>query len=238
MIPFMMTAERLLYIDESYYDSSAATRFYTMTGALIDYSQRGSYSEMMRQLEDLARRQPANRHGYRSLHATTMESHPEGRQDLETAQKIIAQCEAVHLMVTVRTYLTNVRSSEDARQICLTELVTRFQAQGRLDGITMDTRDNLGTTAKSAKAQAGSKNARDLRTLHDLQKVEELDQNMKIFHARDESVRQLWIPDIAGYVVGRSIARQDAAYMRILAGKIEIYEAVRLPPSMRDSGVP
>jgi len=138
--------------------------------------------------------------------------------------------------VTVRTYLAGVRSSEDARQICLADLVTRMGDRGPLAGVTLDTRDNLGVTAQSAKAEPGSKNARDLRTLQDLKDVGEVDPRVKVYHARDEVVRQLWIPDVAGYVVARSLARHDPGYMRILAGKVEIHEAVRLPPSMRNSG--
>lgn len=148
----MMDAGCLLYVDESYYDSPHTLRFYSMTGALIDFSQRSSYSEMMRRLEDLARRQPVDRHGYRGLHAKEMTASPDRRLDLESAQKAIAECEAVRVVVTVRTYLAGMRSSEDARQICLADLVTRFQSGGRLDGITLDTRDDLGTTAKTARA--------------------------------------------------------------------------------------
>jgi len=225
-----------LYIDESYYDSPLATRFYTMTGALIDFCQRGPYSEMMNKLESLARTQPIDRHGYRGLHAIEMAYDPARHPDLESAQRIIAECDAVNLVVTVRTYSPPVRSSEDARQICLTDLVTRFQADGPLAGITLDTRDNLGTTAKSAKAEPGSKNHRDLHTLQDLKTAGELDMDTKIYHARDEAVRQLWIPDVVGYVVARSIARHDPSYMEILAGKVEICEAIRLPPSMRENG--
>ena len=234
----MRSAERLLYIDESYYDSPLAARFYTMTGALIDFSQRGPYSEMMNKLESLARTQPIDRHGYRGLHSTEMAYDPVRQPDLDFAQHIITECDAVNLIVTVRTYSPAVRSSEDARQICLTDLVTTFQANGPLAGITLDTRDNLGTTAKSAKAEPGSKNHRDLRTLQDLKTAGELNMDAKIYHARDEAVRQLWIPDVVGYVVARSIARHDPSYMKILAGKVEIREAIRLPPSMRDNGSP
>ena len=83
----------------------------------------------------------------------------------------------------------------------------------------------------------GSKNARDMRTLLDLKKAGELDSSVKIFHARDEVVHQLWVPDVVGYVVARSIARHDPRYMSVLAGKLEIREAIVLPPSMRDRGI-
>jgi len=184
----MANTERLVYVDESYYDSPQAERFYTMTGALIDFSQRDSYSEMMMQLESLARVQPADTRGYRGLHAAAMAYDPVRQPDLESAQKIITECDAVCLVVTVRSYLASVHSSEDARQICLADLVTRFQALGSLGSITLDTRDNLRLTMKSAKAEPGSKNARDLRTLQDLQKLGEVDAGVRIYHARDEAV--------------------------------------------------
>ena len=228
----MIKAEHLLYLDESYYDSLGMPRFYTMTGALVDFSCTDSYRRMIRDLEAIARRQPVNRHGYRGLHAKEMTS-PERRKDLESAQRVIADCDAVRVAVTVRTYTACVRSSEDARQICLTNLVTYFQSVGPLAGITLDTRDDLGRTAKSAKAEQGSKNARDLYTLQNLKAFGELDSSVKIFHARDEVVHQLWVPDIVGYVVARSIARHDRQYMSILAGKVDIRQAVTLPPYMR-----
>ena len=181
----------------------------------------------MNELEGLARSQPLDRHGHRGLHASEMAYNPVRQPDLDAAQRLIAQCDAVQVVVMVRTWVTGVLSSEDARQICLTDLATYFQAEGPLDGITLDTRDNLGRTAKSGKAESGSKNARDLRTLRDLMAVGELDPGVKVFHARDEVVRQLWIPDIAGYVVARSIARHDPGYRRILADKVQIREVAR-----------
>jgi len=234
---FMINAERLLYVDESYYDSPDVPRFYTMTGALIDFSHHDSYQRMIRDLQAIARRQPIDRSGHRGLHSTEMAYDPIRQPDLECAQQVITDCDAVSLVVTVRTYLGKVRTSEDARQICLTDLVTRIGARGSLAGVTLDTRDNLGMTGQSAKAEPGSKNARDLRTLQDLKEVGELDPTVKVYHARDEVVRQLWIPDVVGYVVARSLARHDPGYMRILAGKVEIYEATRLPPAMRGGGM-
>ena len=150
-----MNSERLLYVDESYYDSPYAPRFYTMTGALIDFSLQDSYRRMIRDLEAIARRQPTDRHGYHGIHAKDMTASLEKQADLVSAQKVIVGCDAVRIAVTVRTYVANVRSSEDARQICLADLVTYFQSIGSLGGITLDTRDDLGRTMKSSKAEAG-----------------------------------------------------------------------------------
>jgi len=201
-----------------------------MTAAVIDHTHKPSYDFMMNELRAIARRQPD-----REIHAYVMARNSQGQTDLDQATQIIADCDAVRGLVTVRSYVSEVRTQTQARQVCLTELVTRIQQSGAVDLIKLDSLDRLGRSLHSSHPRRNSKNELDMDTLRDLQKIGELDPSTKLFHANSRATSQLWIPDVVGYVTGRSIARRDPRYMRYIASKVELYEALTLPANMRTS---
>ena len=100
---------------------------------------------------------------------------PKGQANLEQAQRIIATCTAVRAVVTVRTYQGVIRTQEQARKVCLADLVTRIQQIGHLDLIKLDTIDSLGISRQSAHAASDDRNRIDLETLEDLRRFGELD---------------------------------------------------------------
>ncbi|MDR0284247.1 MAG: hypothetical protein LBI33_05065 [Propionibacteriaceae bacterium] len=217
------------FIDESHYEDPRYGYFYTMTGAIVDFTRTGAHREMMRQLDQLARSFPSH-----TLHAHRMAAR--NPSSLEAAQQAIIECDAVRLLVTVRTWRSQKSGAEDARQICLAELATQLQKTGGVERMTLDTRDQLGASSTSSKPQPGGDNANDMATLAAMRKAKELDPSTAVDHADDQRVHQLWIPDIVGYVVARSIAREEPGYMRILAPKVELREALVLPVAQRRPG--
>ncbi len=219
---------RAAFIDESHYERSDTGHFYTMTAAVIDFARQDSYRSMMLRLSRLAHRQSS-----RTLHARDMAAPGGHTDDLMAAQQAITSCDAVRLIITVRTPMKRVSTVEQTRQVCLADLATRIQEHGTLDRIILDTRDPLGHAHQSSKAVPGGANHHDLTTLNDLKKAGELDPSTLVIHANDDWATQLWIPDVAGYVVSRSIARGDPGYMSLLAPKVELYEALTLPVAMR-----
>jgi len=215
----MSSSGRIAFLDESYYDSSQM-HLYTMTSAVIDLALRDSYSTLMKALESIARRQPGG-----GLHAVELAYAAETQEDLVAAQGAITACSAVRLTVATKSPQNEVRTMEDCRQVCLADLITRIQESGPVDKVTLDTRDNLGVSRESARPKLGGYNERDMMTIDALRRSGAISRETKVFHANDYAVRQLWIPDVVGYVVARSIVRNDPAYMRILASKVKIYEA-------------
>jgi len=202
-----------------------------MTGAVIEHTRPTSYYAMMSGLRTIARRQPEH-----ELHAKMMAKTIEGQADLDQAAWIISDCDAVRTIVTVRTFLGSVHTQTQARQVCLADLVCRIQETGPVDVIKIDSLDRLGISFQSALPRPDSKNSVDMETLRALQKTGELDSLTRLFHANSRTTSQLWIPDIVGYMTARSIARADPGYMRLVAPKVELYEALTLPVAMRDSG--
>jgi hypothetical protein len=218
------------FIDESHYEQPQYGFFYTMTGAVVDLSQASSHTALMRELNQLARSQPG-----RALHAYRLASHdPSG---LAAAQHAIVECDAVRLLVTVRTWSAQNSDLEEARQTCLAELATRLHNTASAERLTLDTRDSLGGSTKSSKPQPGGYNAIDAATLVGLKKAKELSPAVSVVHADDQRIHQLWIPDIVGYIVARSIARKEPSYMGILAPRVELREALVLPVAQRGPGV-
>jgi len=202
-----------------------------MTGVVIDHARLASYDSMMSQLRRIAQRQADH-----EIHAKVMAKTPEGQADLNQAARIITDCDAVRAVVTVRTTLDRTYTQTDARQVCLTDLVCRLQRSGSMDIIKLDSLDNLGISFQSTRPRPDSKNIVDMTTLRALQKAGELDSATRLFHANSRTTSQLWIPDVAGYMMARSLARSDPSYMSLLASKVELYEARTLPVAMREPG--
>jgi len=222
---------RTAYIDESHYEDPRYGYFYMMTAAIIDHACKPSYDLMMAELRSIARRQSDH-----EIHAYVMAQDFQRQSDLDHATDSIAKCDAVRALVTVRSYVSKVRTQTQARQVCLADLAVRVQQSGSVDLIKLDSLDDLGNSLQSSHPRPGSKNAVDIGKLHALQENGELDPATKLFHANSRTTSQLWIPDVVGYVTGRSIARRDPGYMRHIAPKVELHEALTLPVAMRTSG--
>lgn len=139
------------FIDESHYERPTTGYFYTMTAAVIDFNQQESYKTLMRSLDMIARRQPDH-----SLHANRMAKHDQ--PGIDQALTAIASSSAAKLIMTVRTYRGDVRTDEDARQVCLADLSTRLSRHDPVEQVTLDSRDNLGQSGKSSFAVPGGFN--------------------------------------------------------------------------------
>jgi hypothetical protein len=226
------------FIDESHQRRPDHYDFYTMTAAIVDYrpSLKASRQTVIESFHDIASQLPPDRHGRHSIHANRMRNAYDN--ELEAVQRSIAASEAVRMIMTVRTRTADVRNDEDARQTCLADLTTRLTSLGNVSRLIMDSRDDLARRGmhQTRKPEPGGGNAIDRATITDLQRTKQAPAALDVVFADDTWADQLWLADVASYVVARSIARRDPGYMSILAAKIEIHEAIVLPVAVRRLG--
>jgi len=229
-IASMSNVPRLLaLIDETIRNDPQHGQFYVLTAAIVDKAHP-RYSGLWKDFRQVANRQPT-----KLVHASEIARAPNGHQDLSLLERTIGDNPAVTAIAVVRTPF-GPGGEEGARQMCLSDLLAALTSSFGIRHIVMDTRDHLGVATKSMSAKPGTRNYEDIRTIHDLQRVGELPEDLRVVHADDQRMHELWIADVVAYAVGRSLADRDPFRLQWLAPHLQMREARMLPVSQRTDG--
>ena len=215
----------IAYVDETSRNDARHGRFYALVATILNTTDL-HYSALMRHMHDIAHRQPT-----RTIHASQMRS-PDALKDLTSLEQDLGTNPAVMAIAAVRASYAP-RNEEEARQRCVAHLLVSLASTYGVSSVTLDTRDPLGGVSKSMTAKKGGRNIIDLRTVEDLKAVGELPESLKVYHANDEIVHQLWLPDIAAYAIGRCLADRDPARIRWIVPRLDMKEALLLPVAER-----
>jgi hypothetical protein len=218
-----MADQRLItYIDESERGASRDGGFYLMTAAIIN-QEDPSLNDLRTTMRRFASEQPS-----RLLHATKL-AHKDPATLLK-AETAVGQCPAVNLVCAVSN-IARGTTFEDARQRCIATLFRHITQNTNARVFILDTRDNLGISAKS-KTPKERQNRIDFDTINALVKRKE-NPNVDVAHGNDKVIHDLWIPDIASYAIATSIMRKDPARLEYIAAQLELMEACVLPVAQR-----
>ena len=219
------TTSLIAYVDETSRNDAQHGQFYALVATVINVADP-DYSALMRHMYTVAHRQRTG-----TIHASQMRS-PEGLKDLTSLENDMGTNPAVMSIAVVRASY-GPGGEEEARQRCVAHLLVSLASTYGVVSVTLDSRDALGNATKSMTARKGGRNIIDLRTVEDLKAVGELPETLKVYHANDKNVHQLWLPDIAAYAIGRCLADKDPARIRWVAPRLDMKEALLLPVGER-----
>ena len=216
-------------VDETIRNDPQRGQFYVMTSAIVDKAHP-RYSGLWKDFRQVANKQPN-----KCVHASVIARSPGGQQDLDLMERSIGENPSVTAVAVVRAPFGPL-GEEEARQRCVADLLVALTSQFGVNHIVMDTRDHLGAATKSMTAKPGSRNYRDLLTIRDLQNTGELPGDLRVVHANDQLMHELWIADVVSYAVGRSLADRDPSRLRLLEPHLQMREARILPVAQRTNG--
>lgn len=120
---------------------------------------------------------------------------------------------------------------EQARQVCVAELVTRLSSDG-VRSVVFDTRDDL------ARSIRRTQNGLDNQTIYDLREAGEIAPDFKHRHVDDRHEHGLWLPDLVAHAARRALIHEDPAQLAPFAARLHLIEATLLPVSQRSSARP
>jgi len=217
------------FVDETARNDPQHGQFYALAAVVMDKANPG-YGLLWRDIHWVAHAQPSG-----MIHASDMARSHDGAMNLVSVERSIGDNSAVLAIAVVHSPFGS-GGEEEARQHCLADLMVALFSGFEVRHVTIDSRDPLGVATKSMTAKRGTRNYEDLVTIRDLQTTGELPKDLKVFHANDRFVHQLWVADVAAYAIGRSLTDRDPGRLQWLAPHLQMKEAHLLPVSRRSDG--